>query len=151
MTDTKDTIAMNQNVVTYLKKFKLHHKALYDRLIIFGVKPNDVIKYLEQPEQCGNWPFDFVCEMASVIPKISKKYLIDFPIIELQTEEDRVISKLLRKNNLLAFDIKIYLNKMVSVNHLIQFMERDPIIYEWNAYFVWQVSQEVIEVKEKLL
>ncbi|MHB1148406.1 MAG: hypothetical protein ACYC01_12535, partial [Lutibacter sp.] len=76
---------------------------------------------------------------------------IDFPKIDLQTEEDRVLSKLLRKNNFFSFFTYIFNSKMVSIQHIIQFMERDPIIFEWNADFVWQVSQEVNQVKNKLL
>ncbi|MHB1197225.1 MAG: hypothetical protein ACYC0A_10335 [Lutibacter sp.] len=145
------TISKYESVLTYLKKYKLYNKSAYEYLILFGVNPNDIIKFMEHPEKCGNWPFDFVCQVESAIAKIDKKYLIDFPKIDLQTEEDRVLSKLLRKNNFFSFFTYIFNSKMVSIQHIIQFMERDPIIFEWNADFVWQVSQEVNQVKNKLL
>ena len=151
MTAIMKTISKYDSVLTYLKKFKFYNKSGYEYLILFGVNPNDIIKYIEHPEKCGNWPFDFVCQVESAITKISKKYLIDFPIIELQTDEDRVLSKLLRKNNFFSFFTNIFNSRMVSIHHIIQFMERDPIIFEWNADFVWQVSQEVIKVKKELL
>jgi len=138
-------------VLTYLKKMKLHNKSAYDKIIIFGAKPHDIIKFIERPEDCGRWPIDFVYKVQSTIPKISKMFLIDFPKIEQQTEEDRILSKLLRKNNFPNFDADTFFGIMVSVNHVIQFLERDPVIYEWNAFFVLQVSEEVIRVKEKLL
>ena len=140
--------------VKVLKYLKNEQKFVSENNVIvsyYGVSAKDIIKFIEHPELCGRWPFDYVFQIENTITKISKKYIIDFPQIEIQTEEDRVLSKLLKKNNFLAFGTNTFFDKIVTVKHVIQFMERDPIIYEWNAYFVWLVSHVVLRVKEKLI
>lgn len=72
-----------KSVLEYLKKKKLQNRESFDRLILFGVKPNDIIKYIERPDDCGRWPFDFVCQVHNAVQKISKKYLIDAPVFSI--------------------------------------------------------------------
>jgi hypothetical protein len=146
-----DIDSSKKRVATYLKKFKLHNPEYYDRLAMFSVKPNDIIKYIERPEDCGTWPFDFVGKVDFAVKRIAKMYLIDFPEIEIQTEEDRVLSKLLRKNNFYAFGTNTFFKNEVTVNHVILFMKRDAVIYDWNADFVLKTQHEVKRVKEFLL
>lgn len=146
-----DIDSTQKRIVTFLKKMKLHNPEYYDRVIMFSVKPNDIIKYLELPENCGNWPFDFVGKVEFAVKRIAKLYLVDFPEIETQTEEDRVLSKLLTNNNFNAFGTNTFFKNEVTVNHVIQFMKRDAVIYDWNGYFVSQVKQEVQRVKNILL
>jgi hypothetical protein len=151
ITVVNDIDITQKRVLDYLKKLKIQYPDSYNRLTIFGLKPNDIIKYIERPEDCGRWPFDFVAQVNFAITKISKKYLIDFPDIELQTEEDRVLSKILKKNNFFAFDSNTFFGAEITVHHVIAYMERDSAIYNWNAYFINQVRQEVKRVKEYLL
>lgn len=140
-----------QSVLTYLKKLKFQNLTYYDIIILFGVKPNDIIKYIERPEQCGKWPFDFVSQIYDAILKIEKYCLIGIPQIELQTDEDKVISKLLRKNFYLCFGTNTFFGDEIQVHHVIAFMERNEVIYEWNADFILKTQKEVKRVKEFLL
>ena len=80
-----------------------------------------------------------------------KLFLVDFPKIETQTEEDRVLSKLLTNNNFNYFGINNIFKNEVTVNHVIQFMKRDAVIYDWNGHFVSHVIQEVQRIKNVLL
>ena len=86
----------------------------------FGAGLKDMIKYIETPEKCGRWPFEYVLLTEDAIKKTKKKYLIDFPVIENQTEEDRVLSKLLLKNNLYYFGINTLFDGIVQQKHVIQ-------------------------------
>lgn len=138
-------------VWSYLKKSKLQNKDLYDRLILFSVKPHDIVKYIERPEDIGKWPFDFVIQVEFAITQISKKLIIDFPKIEIQTEEDRVLSKILKKNSVFAFGTNSYFGEEITVSHVIAYMERDEIIYSWNSDFVLKTQNIVNKVKELLL
>jgi hypothetical protein len=115
------------------------------------VKPNDIIKYIEHPEDCGKWPFYFVGQVDNAVTKIAKKYLIDFPEIDKQTEEDRVLVKLLTKNNFYAFGTNTFFNNDITVHHVIAFMERNEVIFEWNRDFILRTQQAVNRVKEFLL
>jgi hypothetical protein len=146
-----DINSTEQKVLIYLKKMKLQNKSCYDRLILFGVKPNDIIKYIERPEDCGKWPFDFVYQVQNAVTKISKNYLMDFPEIEIQTEEDRVLSKLLTKNNFYPFGTNTFFKNDITVHHVTAFMERNEVIYEWNGDFILRIQQEVNRVKAFLL
>lgn len=140
-----------KNVLTYLKRMKFQNQAYYDLIILYSVKANEIVNYIEHPEACGKWPFDYVCKIEYAINQISKKNLIDFPYIEIQAEEDRVLSKLLKKNNFLAFGSNTFFKENVTVNHVIAYMERNEIIYSWNSDFVLKTQQLVNKVKEQLL
>lgn len=139
------------NVLDYLKNMKKYCPLYYEHLRTFGVAPNDIIKVIENPDACGRWKFDYVGMVFQAIDKIDKYYLIPFPEIEKQTEEDRVISNILRKNSYYCFGTNTFFDELVKVNHIIDYMERNKVIYEWNAHFVLCVQQEVKRVKEFLL
>lgn len=121
-------------------------------LIYFGKEPYDIIKHIEHTEDCEKWPFDFVRKLNRSITQIAKINLNKFPEIELQTEEDRVLRKLLRKNDFFAFGTNLFFdNHIAKINHVIAYMERDVKIYTWNGDFVINVQQEVKRVKAFLL
>lgn len=151
MTVISDIDTIKNHVLTYLKKIKLQNQVYYEGLSLYCVKPNDIIKYIEHPEKCSKFPLDFIATIENAIIRISKKYLIDFPIIESQTEEDRVLSKLLRKNSFFAFGTNTFFREEITINHIIAYMERDEIIYLWNADFVLKTQHEVKRAKAFLL
>jgi hypothetical protein len=146
-----DTNTVNKRVLTYLKKVKIQNQSNSNIIAYFAANINDIIKFIERPDDCGTWPFDFVCQVNDAIKKINKLALIDFPKIEKQTEEDRVLSRLLRKNNFFAFGTNLFFGSEITVFHVIAYMERDEVIYDWNADFVIGTKQEVKRVKEFLL
>lgn len=150
MTAITELDITKKKVLTYLKKMKFQNQAYYDLIILYTVKANEIVKYLEHPELCGRWPFEHVCKIEYAINQISK-HLIDFPYIEIQTEEDRILSKLLKKNNFLAFGSNTFFNENVTVHHVIAYMERNEIIYSWNSDFVLKTQQLVNKVKAQLL
>lgn len=151
MIEITDVDSTQKRVLTFLKKMKLQNQSCYGKLMLFSVKPNDIIKYIESPEKCGKWPIDFVIQVNHAIIQISKKYFIDFPEIEIQNDEDKVLSKLLRKNNFFAFGTNTFFGEEITVHHVIAYMERDELIYEWNPDFVLKTQLEVKRVKEVLL
>lgn len=149
---TLDNINLTQKrVLTYLKNTKLQNQSCFNLTILFSVNPKDIIKFIERPDDCGNWPFDFVIQVQYAINKIDKIALTAFPKIEMQTEHDRVLSKLLRKNNYFAFGTNIFFKPELTVDHVIAYMERDMVIYEWNSDFAVRIEQEVRRVQEFLL
>ena len=151
MSTIYDADATNKIVVTYLKKMRLQNQAYYDKLILYGAKPHDIIKIIERPDECGTWPFDYVCQIFDAVKKTAKNYVIDFPEIEQQTDEDTVLSKLLRKNNDFAFGTNKFFGELITVKHVIAFMERNEVIYAWNGDFILRTQAEVKRVKEFLL
>ena len=117
----------------------------------FGAGLKDMIKYIETPEKCGRWPLELLLLTEEAIKKTKKKYLIDFPVIENQTEEDRVLSKLLLKNNYFCFGKNTLFDGIVQLENVVQYMERQPLIYDWTSYFVLRVQATTTKVKEFLL
>lgn len=140
-----------ERVLTYLKNAKLQNRFAYDYMVLFSVKPNDIIKYIERPDDCGRWPMDYVCLVDAAINQISKKYLIEFPEIEAQTEEDRVLSKFLKKNSSLTFGFDSTKIEEVTREHIIAYMTREDLIYKWNADFVLRVQSRVERLKGIML
>jgi hypothetical protein len=120
-------------------------------LAFYSINAKDIIKYIEHPEKCGNWPFDFVCSVIEAIKKIKAKYIVPDPKIENQTEEDRVLSKLLAKNKYYCFGTNTFFKDRVSIEHVIHYMERSAEIKNWNAYFLQCVQLETVRIKEFLL
>ncbi len=148
------TVEINETearVLEYLRKYKKFLPEYFDKLVIFGARANDIVKIIQNPDACGHWRFDYVYTVFEAIKKINKKYLIPFPEIEEQTEEDRVISYILKKNAQLCLGTTDFFKGTVNVNHVIEFMERNPVIYDWNADFVLNVQYEVMRVKNFLL
>lgn len=141
----------DKQVLDYVKSELDRYANQNTVLIFFGVSAKDMVKFIERPEACGKWPFEFVCQMTKAIDKTHKKYIIPYPEIEDQTEEDRVIAKILMKNNLFKFGTNTFFKNGITVQHVIQYLERDSSIYNWNAIFAVQVQQEVIRVKEFIL
>ncbi len=120
-------------------------------LVFYNINARDIIKYIEHPEKCGNWSFDFVCNVTEAIKKIKAKYIIPYPKIENQTEEDRVLSKLLAKNKFYGFGTNTFFKDRVNIEHVIHYMERSAEIKNWSAYFLRCVQLETVRVKEFLL
>jgi len=147
---TTETTKENQ-VLEFLKRELKTAEHTNSVLCYYGVGAKDLVKYLEHPKKCGNWLFDFVILAEESVNKINNKYLIPFPIIENQTEQDRVLSKLLSKNNWYCFGTNAFFNDHVKVSHVIQYMERQGAIYDWTAYFLLRVQAETKRVKEFLL
>ncbi len=138
-------------VLAYLKRAQQCYPDDFGKLILCGAKATDMIKLLEQPEACGNWPFDFVCDMYRAIDKTAKRITLPFPVISEQTEEDRVISRILKKNPWLSLGTNRFFYEPVTVQHVIAYMERKAVINTWNADFIHKVEQEVKRAKEFLL
>ncbi len=137
-----------------LKYLKAEYELVCDSnmvLVYYSVGVKDLIKYLEYPDKCGKWPFEFVLMVEDALKKIKKKYLIEYPIIENQTDEDLVLSKLLEKNNFYCFGTNTFFYGSVKVSHVIQYMKRQAVIYDWSAYFLLTVQAETKRVKEFLL
>lgn len=69
-------------VLDYLKKEQneINNTGLIS--IYYGVGVKDIIKYIERPEACGKWPFDFVCMAQRAVNLIAKNYLINIHLGE---------------------------------------------------------------------
>ena len=138
-------------VLVYLKNMRKYSPENFKLLICYTVRADTLIKFLEDPDSFGDHDFVYVGSIFKAIRKLAKNYLLPFPEIEEQTEEDRVISKLLRKGSVYYNCESEYISKLVNINHVIKYMERNPEIYDWNSYLIIRVQQEVKRVKEKLL
>ena len=92
MTTVQTTVEQTK-VLAYLKNMKKITPRDYTSLMLWGVNPNDIIKLIERPDACGKWPFEYVSNIYTAIRKIPKHNILPFPEIEVQTEEDRVLSK----------------------------------------------------------
>jgi len=120
-------------------------------IVYCGVGARVIKKYIAHPEKCGNWPFDFVCLVERSVKKLLKHYIIPHPALEEQTEEDRVLSRLLRKNSYLCFGTNLFFKSKVKVEHVILYMERSEEIKNWTTCFLLSVIEETKRTKDFLL
>lgn len=147
----KNITSKQKHVLTFLNNLKLQNKASFELVMFSAVKPHDIIKYIERPEDCRHWPMDFVYQVDRAIAQIDIKYIVDLPKIEEQTEEERVLSKLLRKNDCFAFGTNTFFKNEITAYHVITYMQRNEIMYSWNADFILKIQHEVKRVIAFLL
>jgi len=62
-------------VLEYLKKQQDEIKDKDLIVAYYAVGAKDIIKYIERPDACLNWPFDFVCLTHRAVHLIAKNYL----------------------------------------------------------------------------
>ena len=62
-------------VLEYLKKKQNEINGKNIIASYYGVGAKDIIKYIERPEACGKWPFDFVCLTQRAVNLIAKNYI----------------------------------------------------------------------------
>lgn len=137
-------------VLDYVKASIRRHENEYGVLSFYAVGAKDIIKFIERPEACERWPYDFECRVEEAIASLAKKYIVPFPEIEEQTEEDRVLSKLFKKHKNLTVGNTDFFNNYFQAHHFIYYMERHPDIYKWDAYFIKKLQHEIKRMKEIL-
>lgn len=59
-------------ILDFLKKEQDLAKKSNKVLSFYSVGVNDLIKFIEYPEKCGKWPFDFVLMAMEALKKLSK-------------------------------------------------------------------------------
>ncbi|TAE13124.1 MAG: hypothetical protein EAY72_08805 [Bacteroidetes bacterium] len=139
------------DVLDFVKKELYAIRNTNQVIIFYGVGAKDIVKFIETPEKCGKWPFDFVCTVTEAIKKIKRHYIVPYPEIETQTEEDRVLSKLLAKYRHNCFGTNTFFEGSVSLDDVIHYMNRNVEIKNWNASFLRAVQMKTARVKEFLL
>ena len=71
----KNTInEVEKKVLDFLKKQQEEIKGTNLIAVHYGVGAKDLIKFIERPEECGRWPFDFVGMAQRAVNLISKNY-----------------------------------------------------------------------------
>lgn len=148
--DKKHIENVQNEVLKYLKNDKRVNPERFSLLMIFGVKPTDVIKYIKRPEACGTWPFDFVHQVDCAISKIYAKYIIDFPVIPPKNDVDDFIAKMFSKNESLFTLKSHHFSDEITLTHMLNYLKRDPDIFTWNADFIINVQSEYKRCIEKL-
>lgn len=138
-------------VAEYLEKYKKTNPEYYYNLLIWGVSPNDIIKFIKTPEKCTRWKDDYSDKIWRAIELIYENRLIPFPLIEKQKEEDKILATALKNTGIIAFHTTCFFILPVKLEHVIKYMERDKEIYDWNADFVLSAQHEVKKAKAFLL
>ncbi len=142
--------ATDELVLQYLQNCKQQNEKYYSEMLIWGVRPNDIIKWMNSPVKYAHWNYEHIDKVEHAINQIAFYNLKEAPVIEPQYREDIILAKVLR-NSLMVFDRSDFFSGQVNRIHVIQFLERDEIIYHWNNDFLLKVIADLNRVKEHLL
>ena len=137
-------------VLHYLENYKSISENSFSKLILFGVKANDILRYLQNSQVTERWGEEFTDAVYLAIERIYEKYLIPFPVIPELTEIDIFISKMLIKRGWMVLGGTNFFFSPVEMRHVIKYLQRDKEIYTWNSYFIKQIQMEYIRVIEHL-
>ncbi len=140
-------------VVEYLKKTKRQYPILYEKMILFGAKPNDIIKFITNRSATVEWNFDYKMTVDFALNRIYDEIIdvIPYPALEPQSQEDIIVAKILSKIEPLLPSIFKIGNFCVSFPHIIAFLNRDAVITDWNPDFVIDVMRETQRLKDELI
>ncbi len=149
---TAEISEKDKQVLEFVKSELRRYEHQNGVLIFFGVGAKDMVKFIERPEACGKWPFDFVCEMMEAIKKMHAKFIIPYPEIEEQTEEDRVLAKLLKKHDHIPKGMDAaYIITQDDLKDIVAYMERREVIKEWTAYYLSAIQYRTKLIKDFFL
>lgn len=136
-------------VLAFLKNMKQYTPDNFDYLTYYGASALEMIKFMEHPERYGDLDFGFVCGLFRAIDKTFKQYVIECPEIPVQTEKDRILSSILiaaEDSFLTAYTNNCLFNK----SHLISYLKREDVIYNWNGWLLLNIQNEVEEMKKEM-
>jgi hypothetical protein len=136
-------------VLAYLKNMKQYAPDNFGYLIYYGVSAREMIKFLEHPEKYGDFDFSFVCNLFTAIRKTYKNSIIERPEVPVQTTEDKIIASILKTSNN-AFKTLYANERMINKSHLIAYLTRDEVIWNWNNRLLLVVQKKVEELKAEM-
>lgn len=136
-------------VLAYLKNMKQYAPANFNYLSYYGASAREMIKFLEHPEKYGDFEFSFACNLFTAIRKTYKNFLIERPEVPVQTIEDKIIASILESSKD-AFKSLYASERMVNKSHLIAYLSRDEVIWNWNSWLLFVVQKKVAEIKAEM-
>ncbi len=152
----ENPVSLNEvyaQVVEYIRRLKIQFKERYSNLIIAAANPEDIIKFINQDPRAKQWKRDYLMQIDYAIWYIYEERVLKMPIpkIEEQSVEDKIIAKLFRKTKWFMANHISFLDSDLKIDDIILFMERDPIIKEWNGDFLLQIIEQSERFKMQLL
>jgi hypothetical protein len=57
----------------------------FGKLIIFQCKASDILKFIERPQDCNNWPHLFYLSIEDSVQKIHLQYILKQPYATFTT------------------------------------------------------------------
>ncbi|MDO9153414.1 MAG: hypothetical protein Q7U47_06870 [Paludibacter sp.] len=135
-------------VLSFLKNMRQYSPENFNYLIFYGASAREMIKFIEQPEKYGDFDFTLVCGLFRAIDK-TFRYLIECPKIETQTEEDRVLTAILMYSDN-AFKSIYTSERLINKSHLMAYLKREEVIYNWNGWLLGIVQKQVEEIKAEM-
>jgi hypothetical protein len=141
----------HRNVLGHLYHMKEFYGPDFDKLIIYGVKATDLVKFLENPEPYFNKSFVYVCEVYRAIDRIYKNYNIPFPKIPRVTDTERILLNLLLTYGEGIMGRDPYFDSGVKLHHVLAYLQRDKVIRTWQPYSVLSVQGRCSRAIQDLL
>lgn len=145
--------AVFDKVLDYLQKSELQNPIRYQTMIIYGVKPNDIIKFIQNKPICQKWGFEYLHQVEVALNHIYDNIIavVQYPQLPPQTPEDTTLAKILSNiKHLLPSIFQIH-HPEVSFSHIIAFLNRHKTMADWNPDFMHHVHNETIRLKHTLL
>ncbi|HEY5509907.1 MAG TPA: hypothetical protein VIK10_02660, partial [Prolixibacteraceae bacterium] len=99
------------SVVEYLRRENIQYPELYSKLIICGTRPNDIIKFIRNPDIEEKWGSDYATKVCFAIDFIYDNIIVPnkVPRIAKQTQEDIILAKILKNGGNQEFNMFSFL------------------------------------------
>jgi hypothetical protein len=129
MEDTKHTAVLH-----WLQNFKATMPDEFALSIICKCKLEDVLRYMRFPGFYSyRWGNEMTQNLEHAIDFIARHYLIPFPEITGPTHAEKDLVVWLNENyNILVYRERLFYHPF-TIHYFIQYLQRDAIIYQWNA------------------
>ena len=141
------------HVAEYIRRSKIQFKERYYICSIAAANSEDIIKFINQDPRIKQWDRDYLRRIDDAIWYIYEERVLKMPIPKIveQSLEDKIIAKLFRKTKWFMVNHISFLDNDLKIEDIILFMERDPIIKEWNGDFLMQIIEQTERLKKQLL
>jgi hypothetical protein len=139
-------------VLLYLKNIERDTPPQYfSNIRFYASSLKSLIQLIENPESMGHLPFTYVAELHIAIDKMYRNFVKSFPILKANSQTDATLAKLLSIKNESILGKPIFFKTPVTKNAVIDYLQRNSNIYDWNTDFLYQVMFQCDCAKKQLL
>jgi len=138
-------------VLQWLQNFKATMPDAFTLTILGKCKLEDVLRYMHYPEYYSHrWGNEMTQYVVYAIDFIACHYLLPFPKIKPPTAEEKVLVVWLNENyHKLVYREHILFHPF-TIRYFIQYLQRDAVIYQWNASEVVRYQKKLMVLMERI-
>lgn len=133
------------SVLHWIQNFKATMPDTFSLTILGKCKLEDVLRYMQYPEYYKHrWGSEITQQIIHTIDFIALHYVVPFPKITQPSDAEKELVMWLHKNShKLIYRERIFYHPF-TIRYFIQYLQRDEVIYQWNASEVLRYQRKFI-------